>query len=278
MNVTATDRSGNASSGSFTVNVVDTTAPSTATDAVSSPSVTHSPANGSQLPLGATVVTVTATDAAGNSASGSFTVNVVDTTAPSITCPGPQVAEATGGSGALVNYPPATGMDAISSTTITYTQAAGTQFGLGETAVTATATDDSGNQATCSFTVTVQDTTAPSLTCPASVTATAETEAGVAVSYPAATAADAVSTPTVTYGYSSGSMFPAGVTAVDVAAVDAAGNRSTCSFTVTVSVLPPPAGGCGCQASGGEAAFGWALAAALARLLRQRRLKTRMEA
>jgi hypothetical protein len=41
-----------------------------------------SPASGSTFPLGTTTVTATATDAAGNPAAGSFTVTVVDTTAP----------------------------------------------------------------------------------------------------------------------------------------------------------------------------------------------------
>ena len=40
-----------------------------------------------------------------------------------------------------------------------------------------------------------------------------------------------------------------------------------------VSVTAPPAGGCGCQASGGEAAFGWAFAAALAKLIRRRKAR-----
>lgn len=44
--------------------------------------VTLSPASGSTFPLGTTTVTATATDAAGNAAAGSFTVTVVDTTAP----------------------------------------------------------------------------------------------------------------------------------------------------------------------------------------------------
>lgn len=46
--------------------------------------VQFSPASGSTFPLGTTTVTATATDAAGNTASGSFTVTVRDTTAPQI--------------------------------------------------------------------------------------------------------------------------------------------------------------------------------------------------
>lgn len=48
------------------------------------PSFTCAPASGSVFPIGATTVTCTATDAAGNSASASFTVTVVDTPPPSL--------------------------------------------------------------------------------------------------------------------------------------------------------------------------------------------------
>jgi len=47
--------------------------------------VTLSPASGSTFPLGTTTVNASATDAAGNTSTGSFTVTVRDTTAPVIT-------------------------------------------------------------------------------------------------------------------------------------------------------------------------------------------------
>jgi hypothetical protein len=46
------------------------------------PAVSCAPSSGSTFPLGATTVSCTATDRVGNSSSGSFTVTVVDTTAP----------------------------------------------------------------------------------------------------------------------------------------------------------------------------------------------------
>ena len=74
--------------------VVEATGPSgavvtfsaSATDLVSGAvAVSFSPASGSTFPLGTTTVTASATDAAGNPATGSFTVTVRDTTAPVIT-------------------------------------------------------------------------------------------------------------------------------------------------------------------------------------------------
>ncbi|HZN93574.1 MAG TPA: HYR domain-containing protein, partial [Myxococcales bacterium] len=291
--VTAVDGAGNSAAGSFTVRVVDTTAPAitcpanrvfeaasaagavvsftpaTATDAVSSVTPAHSPASQTSFPLGVTTVTAVAQDAAGNSASCTFTVTVADTTAPSVSCPGDQVVEATGAAGATVSYPAVQASDPVSTPTLAYSQAPGSQFGLGQTAVTVTATDAAGNAASCSFAVTVQDTTPPALTCPADVTVDG-TNSGAAVTYPDAVATDAVSTPAVTYGQASGSTFPAGTTPVTVTATDGARNTSTCTFTVTVNAPP---GGCGCQATGGVAPLGWALAMVLARVALRRRAR-----
>jgi hypothetical protein len=54
------------------------------------PTVTASPDSGSTFALGKTTVTVTATDASGNSTTATFTVTVVDTTPPTITTAGLQ--------------------------------------------------------------------------------------------------------------------------------------------------------------------------------------------
>src|SRR5205085_9983426 len=60
----------------------------TANDALDGPvPVTCSPAPGANFPLGATTVTCSATDTHGNTATGSFTVTVLDTTAPKLVVP-----------------------------------------------------------------------------------------------------------------------------------------------------------------------------------------------
>ncbi|WP_164002990.1 ELWxxDGT repeat protein [Pyxidicoccus caerfyrddinensis] len=221
--------------------------PATATDTASPPvTLGYSQASGTHFPFGATVVTVTATDAAGNSDTCAFSVTVRDTTAPAPSCPGNVVAEATGASGATVSYPPATASDAVTSApAIGYSHASGTHFPLGVTAVTATATDAAGNAATCIFSVTVRDTTAPTLSCPADITAEATGASGSTVSYPPASATDGV-TGSVELGYSqaSGTVFPLGTTAVTVTATDAAGNAATCFFNVTVRDTTVPALSC----------------------------------
>lgn len=210
------------------------------------PVVTYSQASGATFPMGTTTVTVTATDAVGNRGSCSFDVTVRDTTAPSLTCPANVTAEATDSTGALVSYPAATASDVASRpVTLSYSQSSGTVFPLGTTAVTVTAADTAGNSRSCSFNVTVRDGTKPSLTCPADVTAEATSASGAAVSYPAATADDAVSPPvTLSYSQDSGTVFPLGVTGVTATATDAAGNSNTCTFSVTVRDTAAPVLGC----------------------------------
>ncbi len=84
-------------------------------------------------------------------------LSIVDTTQPTITCPPDQkfVVPATPG-GAIINYPSPTTSDVCDpSPMVMCTPASGSLFPLGDTLVTCTATDASGNHASCSFTVTV---------------------------------------------------------------------------------------------------------------------------
>jgi hypothetical protein len=197
--------------------------------------VVASPSSGSVFPIATTIVGLAASDKAGNTASATFKVTVQDTTAPALTLPQNTTAEATSASGAVVSYSVATATDAVGVASLTYSQNSGTQFSLGATTVTVTAKDAANNTSTGAFTVTVKDTTPPTLSVPANITAEATSANGAAVTYPAATATDAVTaSPAITYSAASGSTFALGTTTVNVAAKDTAGNTSTGSFTITV--------------------------------------------
>lgn len=137
----------------------------TAEDDVDGPvAVQATPASGSLFPIGDTTVDLSATDAAGNEATASFTVTVQDTIAPVFTSvPANQVVEATSAAGAVVSYPNATATDAVGVTSIAYSAASGSTFPIGTTTVVVTASDAAGNVRQATFTVTVQDTTAPAL-------------------------------------------------------------------------------------------------------------------
>jgi hypothetical protein len=82
------------------------------------------------------------------------TVTVIDTTPPTITCPSNISVEATSATGAVVNFS-ATASDNCGSADVVYVPASGSTFPIGITTVTCTATDDSGNQDSCSFAVAV---------------------------------------------------------------------------------------------------------------------------
>jgi hypothetical protein len=259
---------GNTATSSFTVTVQDTTPPTitvpanitaeatsgagaavtftaSASDLVDGPvSVTASPASGSLFPLGTTTVTVTATDAHGNTASKSFKVTVLDTAPPSITVPANITAEATSAAGAAVSYTASATDEVDGPLAVTCSPPPGSVFPMGQTIVTVTATDSRGHKASKSFTVTVRDTTAPGITVPANITAEATSVAGAAVTF-TASASDLVDgAVAVTYSPAPGSVFPLGTTTVTCTATDAHGNRATATFTVCVTcscsgLLPP---------------------------------------
>jgi hypothetical protein len=119
------------------------------------------------FPLGVTTVIYTATDAAGNSATCSFTVTLTqsgnpcapDVTAPVLTaCPANITATTTGtNTTAVVTWTAPTATDNCpGAVTVTSTQSSGQVFAVGATTVTYTARDAANNTRTCSFVVTVQ--------------------------------------------------------------------------------------------------------------------------
>lgn len=262
----ATDAAGNTANGSFTVTVQDTTAPTivgtpagelaeaagpdgavvtyanpTATDIVDGARpVSCAPASGSTFALGATAVDCTASDSRGNAASTSFDVIVSDTTDPVLIVPGDITAEATSSTGAAVLFA-ATASDLVDGSIAPICDAAsGDTFPLGTTIVTCTATDSAGNDTSGSFSVTVEDTTAPDVTVPASFSAEATGASGAEVAF-GSSAIDLVDGPlTPACSPGSGATFPLGPTTVTCTATDTAGNTGSASFIVTVVDTTPP--------------------------------------
>src|SRR5437762_5429294 len=101
--------------------------------------------------MGAHVITVTATDAATNSATCTTTFTVTDDTAPTVSCPAPSSVSA--GTNCLAAVPDVLGgvsaSDNCSGTngiTLSQSPAAGTLVGLGVHTITVTATDAATNR------------------------------------------------------------------------------------------------------------------------------------
>jgi HYR domain-containing protein/PKD domain-containing protein len=210
----------------------------TATDLVTpSPVVVCTPATGTIFAVGTTTVSCKATDAAGNSVSGTFTVKVQDTTSPVVTLPANLNVEATGVE-TVVNIGTATATDAVG--VISLTNNAPAFFPLGKTEIIWTATDAAGNKGTSSQTVTVVDTTPPVLFGLVNQIVEAASTNGASGIFNV-TAIDPVTpAPVVVCTPATGSVFAIGTTTVSCKATDAAGNSTTGSFTVKVQDTIPP--------------------------------------
>jgi len=165
-------------------------------------------------------------------ATTSVTINQM----PTITCPANIIVNNGAGiCGAIVNYP-AANFTGIPAPTVTYSVSSGSLFPIGLTTVNVTATSLCGT-ASCSFTVLVNDTQVPTISCPTNITVTSLLGSCTRVVNYIGTANDncAGSFVQLVSGPASGSAFPLGTTTITLRAVDAAGNVSAnCSFTVTV--------------------------------------------
>ena len=259
-----TDKAGNTGSGSFKVTVVDRTPPTlqlpsdmtmqgtgpggaavtfspSASDLIDgSVLVTCNPASGSTFPFGTTTVSCSASDKAGNTATGSFTVTVENKTPPVLTLPGDITVNATGPAGAIVTFAASASSVVDGSVPVTCAPLSGSIFPLGTTTVSCSATDKAGNNASGTFTVTVQDKTAPVVTVPADITVNATGPNGAVVTY-TASASDLVDGPLApTCTPSSGSTFALGSTTVTCSVTDKTGNTGSASFQVTVVDTAPP--------------------------------------
>ncbi|WP_405198558.1 tandem-95 repeat protein [Christiangramia sp. LLG6405-1] len=268
----ATDVAGNTSFCSFDVIVTDTEAPVVeemeditvnndagvcgavvdfgiigATDncELESVEVTEGLTSGSEFPVGTTTVTYTVTDVAGNTATESFTVTVNDNEAPEISCPANMTIDTeTGVSYATVDFENATATD---NCEVTVEQnggpVSGSQFEIGTTTITFTATDAAGNTSECSFTVTVEDNEDPTIVCPETINQDNDPGlCGAAVSFTLPEISDNSGDVSLvqTAGPASGETFPVGTTTVSFTATDAAGNTSFCSFDVIVTDSEAP--------------------------------------
>ena len=260
---TAFDSVGNVASCTFTVRVVDTTAPTvlcpaeleveatgpggavvaykvSANDLVDGAIVaTTSVPSGSLFEVGEHEVTVSSTDGTGNLGSCTFLVRVVDNSGPAIQCPAIVVVEATGPHG-VTTLPQLDASDVVDGVVLVELPAE-TAFGLGEHDLVARATDTAGNRTSCTFVLRVVDTTPPSLVCPTDVVEI-PCESQISSVNLGSVVVDLVDPePTLECVPALSAPFPAGVTTVTCMATDLAGNTATCSVEIEAAcsrVLP----------------------------------------
>jgi HYR domain-containing protein len=275
VNCSATDTHGNTGTASFNVDItlVDTTQPvfsgvadfsdttqspggkvvnypkPTATDNVDGPlPVNCVPDTGTAFTVGTTPVRCTATDSHGNSAEANFNVilTLVDTTPPVLSgVPGdiPENTQVPGGK--VVSWPAPTANDNIDGPLpVTCSPPSGSNFVVGTTSVTCSATDTHGNRAEAKFKVliTLIDITKPVLSnVPADITTEANGPSGSKANFTTPTAVDNLDGPLPVSCFPlSGSTFPLGTTTVKCSATDLHGNTGSSTFKVRVVDTTPP--------------------------------------
>jgi hypothetical protein len=200
---------------------------------------------GGTFPLGTTTVHCSATDWVGNSATGSFTVAVVDTTPPKAPAISPRPANPSAdvfpALGYSTNEPAAfrCSLDgALFASCASPTSFAGLADGSHTFAVYAIDTSDNvGPTATYTW---LLDTVAPALTVPESLTV--ESPTGEAyVAYAIGVTDNHDPNPTLSCNFArTGDVFAVGTSTVSCLAFDWVGNSASASFTVTVEDHTPP--------------------------------------
>ncbi|MGB1384165.1 MAG: hypothetical protein ACPG6N_02885, partial [Flavobacteriales bacterium] len=256
---TATDDAGNSASASQTITVQDTTAPeftfvpadyiaecsddmpmddATASDNCGSVTIDVASETTPGNAAGNYTIarTFTATDDAGNSASATQTITVQDTTAPALIVPADYTVECSEG----LSLDPAQAIDNCGTTSISVVVETIPGIGTGNYIVTRTftATDDAGNSASATQTITVEDTTPPSLSIPEDYTV--ECSAGLVLD--PAEAVDNCGTTSIsvvvesTAGNATGNY----VVTRTFTATDDAGNSVSATQTITVQDTTAP--------------------------------------
>ncbi|PTK98691.1 YSIRK signal domain/LPXTG anchor domain surface protein, partial [Staphylococcus haemolyticus] len=216
--------------------------------------------SGTPSKVGSYPITVTTTDADGNETTTSFTITVEDTTAPTVKAIGNQTKEvntaidsikidATDNSGQAVTNK-VSGLPAGVTFNPDTNIISGTPTKVGSYPITVTTTDADGNETTTSFTITVEDTTAPTVKAignqtkevntaiePIKIDATDNSGQAVTNKVSGLPAGVTFNSATNTI---SGTPSKVGSYPITVTTTDADGNETTTSFTITVQDTTAP--------------------------------------
>src|SRR5881409_731597 len=249
---TATDACGHTATTSQTINVADTTPPTisavpgpstiecpavpvfaspTASDTCGTATLTFVDSSSGTCPV-VHVRTWTATDACGHTATTSQTISVADTTPPTISAlPGPSTIECP----AVPVFASPTASDTCGTATLTFVDSSSGTCPVVHVR-TWTATDACGHTATTSQTISVADTTPPTIS---AVPGPSTIECPAVPVFASPTASDTCGTATLTFVDSSSGTCPV-VHVRTWTATDACGNTSTASQTINVADTTPP--------------------------------------
>ena len=205
--------------------------------------------SGSNFAVGQHTITYTATDAAGNTHSESFTITVSDDEDPvfdAASIPA-DISEDNhnGNCSGVADWDEPTADDNCDMLSVSSPlgQRPGDTFPVGETTITYTAIDIHGNMETVSFTITINDVEDPTISDQDDLTANAaDGTCAATVSWTEPTPSDNCPGATITQtgGAASGSSFDVGTHTIEYTATDAASNTATMSFDIVVSDTQDP--------------------------------------
>ncbi len=267
--LTASDASGNTSTGTAIVTVTDVTAPTVVAqnitvnlDASGNATITEEQINNGSTDncaiatysldkktfdcsnLGANTVTLTVTDANGNASTGTASVTVRDTIAPLVATQNRAVSLDANGMATITEAQVNNGSsDNCSVTSYALSKKTFDCSNVGENTVTFTVTDAAGNSSSATAVVTVTDSQQPVLTAP---TAQFFCYAGSAYTLPVLVATDNCAVASITYtisgatqrsgsGADASGAFNPGVSTINWTVTDAHGNTSTAETVVTIN-------------------------------------------
>lgn len=264
--MTVSDASGNSSSATAMVSVVDNTAPTAVAnsgivlqlDANGNASLSAADVDGGSSDncgvstsiditsfdcsnVGSNVVTLTATDPSGNSSIATTTVMVVDNTAPTVVTNSNIVVQLDANGNGTLSAADVDGGSSdncgIASTSIDVTSF--NCSNVGSNSVTLTVTDVNGNSNTATVSVTVEDNVAPTALCQnITIDLPEDAPAIITASQIDAGSNDACGIASVTVSPSSFDCSAVGDNTVTLTVTDVNGNVSTCTATVTVVKSP----------------------------------------
>ncbi|MDX8377806.1 MAG: Ig-like domain-containing protein, partial [Mariprofundales bacterium] len=200
------------------------------------------------LPIGATTVTFTATDAAGNSGSAQSLISVTDQTAPVITPPADILVAAQDANGTASNngnilafMAAATVIDNVDNALVINNDALAI-LPIGINTITFSTSDSAGNTATATANIIVADVVAPTVTAPQAITVAAIDAAGTPASDPyiqafllGATVTDNIDVGLNAIASNAPTTFALGASTVIFTASDAANNTGSAQAIITIS-------------------------------------------
>lgn len=213
------------------------------------PTQVQSPAVGTLLASGEGVthtLTITATDASGNTNSCTLLLIGDDKTKPNIICPPNRIITLSANCTWTVPFLPATVSDNCGMVIQSQIPAAGTVISSSHNAthtVVITANDNRGNTKSCNVSVTVKDKTKPGITCPSGQTISLNGTCSLVVPPLMATTTDNCGPVTVSQNPSVGSSLASGDGmnhVVYMTASDGAGNARSCQVVLTGDDTTPP--------------------------------------